>query len=112
MMPSSHKPLTTCLLIAFILTAVWNFGILSTDGENEHYTSLFVKEKHTLKLFFHNPYDSVAVANDSHLVKWFDSQNRWIHGSEQFEDFSSYCWHRFGIADITSPELTQTCLKK
>lgn len=111
-MPIPNKILKACVLLAIILLGAWNIGFLSTDGEHEDHSSLFIKEKQTLKLSFRNSYYSVVTGNDAQVEKWLDPQDRWIHGSEQFDDFSSYCWHRFGMVDITSPEATQECLDR
>lgn len=105
-MSTTKRIILASMLLASTLWLAWNVGILSTDGENENYRSVFTKKNGTLKIFFRNPYLSVAASNG----KWLDPQDRWIHGTRFFEEFSNYCWYRFGIADITSPESTHQCL--
>jgi len=87
----------------------WNIGLVERYDENDSSTFLFIKEKPTLAFFFINPSYWVGVGDDSRLATIISSDGGWIRGSSFFDEFAAYCWHRFGISDITSAKAVETC---
>jgi hypothetical protein len=66
--------------------------------EGEGYRDVFIKEVPTFKIVFFDPYRSDAMGEESEYRKRLDHNGDWLPGTDELNEFLSYCQHRYGIS--------------
>jgi hypothetical protein len=97
-MSQASKHLTYAILV-FALLFTWLFtGIVTVNRmEDEGYHELFIKKFPTFRTSFFDPYKSDPFGEEFEYNKRKDTNDDWLIGTYEMNEFLEYCKYRFGI---------------
>ncbi|MQR02358.1 hypothetical protein [Glaciimonas soli] len=104
-----NKP-TKYITLTVIAVFVWLFcGSVMIIGENETNKELFIKKYPTFQISFFDPYKSEPTGEEHEYTKRMDANGDWLPGTEELNEFLTYCKYRYGITGDDPIQVRSLC---